>query len=368
MTSTDTDADAAAARAALVKTLVEAGDLTSPGWRAAFEKVPRHLFVPFFFDHDGSRIAGDDDSTRERWFAAVHEDRALVTHRTGGTASSSSSQPSLMAAMLEALDVADGMSVLEIGAGTGYNAGLLAHRLGDEKVVTIDVATDITGPAAERLSAAGFHPRVITGDGAAGWPGRAPYDRIIATCRLDHVPPALVAQLAETGFILAPLGSALVRIYRTGPDTAEGRFLPGGAFFMPLRRDGEGGAPARRPTLPTGPNRPSALPAAAVGDNAYRFLASIVEPGLTWQYDLDVDRQIIGARAWAADGSVAALQADGTVAETGPRRIWTALEDAYRMYAIAGSPGSERYGITVEKARQRVWLDSPGGPSWNLSA
>ncbi|MEU9003981.1 methyltransferase domain-containing protein [Streptomyces sp. NPDC048551] len=368
MTITDIDADAATARAALAKTLVEAGDLTDPAWRAAFEEVPRHLFVPFFFDHDGTRIAGDDPQTRERWFAAVHEDRALVTHRTGGAATSSSSQPSLMAAMLEALDAADGMSVLEIGAGTGYSAGLLAHRLGDDRVVTIDVSPDITGPAAERLAVAGFQPLMVTGDGAAGWPDRAPYDRIIATCRLDNVPPALVAQLAETGFLLAPIGSALVRVYRTGPDTAEGRFLPGGAFFMPLRRDGGDGAPVRRPDLPTGTGRPSALPAAAVADNAFRFLVSIVEPGLTWQYDVDDARQITGARVWAADGSIAALQADGTVTETGPRRLWTALEDAFRAYAAAGSPGPERYGITVDRVGQRVWLDSPDGPSWNLSA
>ncbi|MEW2412620.1 methyltransferase domain-containing protein [Streptomyces sp. NPDC046866] len=367
MTLTDLDTDAATARTALARRLADAGDLTDPAWQAAFTDVPRHLFVPYFYDNDGARIAGDDPDARQRWFTAVHDDRPLVTHRTSGAATSSSSQPSVMATMLEALDVRDGMTVLEIGAGTGYNAALLAHRLGDDHVVTIDVADDITGPATEHLAAAGYHPLVLTGDGAAGWPDRAPYDRIMATCRLDRIPPALIAQLADEGVILAPLGNALARIHRTGPDTAEGRFLPGGVFFMALRQDSQDGVPLRRPDLPTGPGRPSTLPITAVSDNAFRFLVSIVEPGLTWQYNMGEDKQITGATLWAADGSLAALRPDGTVAETGPRPIWAALEDAHRTYTGADSPGPARYGVTIDKTGQRVWLDSPEGPTWTLA-
>lgn len=367
MITDDPAQDAATARAKLAQTLVDAGDLADPAWRSAFEQVPRHVFVPYYFDHAGNRIAADDPATYEQWFAAVHDDRSLVTHQTNGAATSSSSQPSLMATMLEALDVEDGMRVLEIGAGTGYNAALLAHRLGDDNVVTVDVAPDITGPARDRLAATGHRPLVITGDGAFGWPDGAPYDRVIVTCRLDAVPAALIKQLADTGFILAPLGNALARIRRTGKRTADGRFLPGGAFFMPLRRSAGDGIPQRRPALPTGGGRPSSLPAAAVVDNAFRFLASIVEPGLVWQYDLDDDKQPTGARVWSADGSLASLHADGTVSETGPRSLWSALESAYRVFQEADKPGPDRYGITVDEQSQRIWLDSPDGPSWALT-
>ncbi|MCZ9339668.1 methyltransferase domain-containing protein, partial [Streptomyces sp. TRM76130] len=104
---------------------------------------------------------------------------------------SSSSQPSLMALMLAELRVADGDRVLEIGAGTGYNAALLCHRLGDDGLVTtVDLDPEITDSARRHLDAAGYHPAVVTGDGARGVPGRAPYDRIIATCALPAVPRA----------------------------------------------------------------------------------------------------------------------------------------------------------------------------------
>lgn len=137
--------DAAAARAKLAQSLVDAGDLTDPAWRDAFEAVPRHLFVPYFYDHTGRKISVDDPETRTQWFTAVHEDRALVTHRTDGAATSSSSQPSIMATMLEALQVEGGfgMRVLEIGTGTGYNAALLSHRLGALNVTSIDTEPEL---------------------------------------------------------------------------------------------------------------------------------------------------------------------------------------------------------------------------------
>ncbi|MER5490207.1 methyltransferase domain-containing protein [Streptomyces sp. NPDC002490] len=361
MTTDDLPTRAAEARRALARTLVGAGDLTDPEWRRAFEEVPRHVFVPYFYAPSGERISGDD-----RWFTAVHEDRSLVTHRTAGAATSSSSQPSLMATMLEALAVAEGTRVLEIGAGTGYNAALLAHRLGDDHVTTVDLAEDITGPARERLATAGYQPTVITGDGSLGAPDRAPYDRIIVTCGLSTVPPALLQQLTNDGFLLAPLGNALARVHPTGPGTATGRFLPHGAFFMPLRHTASDGVPTRRPPLPAGPGRPSTLPAATIADNHFRFLAGIAVPGLTWQYDLGEDGGITGARVWHSDGSIAQLQPDNTVGEAGPRPLWTLLEEAHRTYQDAGRPASDRYGVTITREGQRVWLDELDGLSWIL--
>ncbi|WP_206050712.1 methyltransferase domain-containing protein [Nocardioides speluncae] len=358
-------AEAASARVRLVQGLADAGALTDPAWRSAFVHVPRDAFVPYFYDHAGSLISRDDPETAAEWFTAVHENRALVTHRTNGAATSSTSQPSVMAVMLEALAAEDGMTVLEIGTGTGYNAALLAHRLGDVHVVTIDLTTDITAAARDRLAATGRSPLVVTGDGAAGYPERAPYDRIIATCRLRTIPPALTEQLTDSGLIVTPLGNALARIHRTGLATAEGRFLPDGAFFMPLRHPGEASLPSR-PQLPTKPGRPSTLPATALADNSFRFLASIVEPDLTWQYDLGDDQQISGARVWSTDGSIAHLHTDTSVSETGPRPLWRNLEDAHTFYQEAGEPSPDRYGVTIEGQMQRVWFNDPDGPSWTL--
>ncbi|MGO4630477.1 methyltransferase domain-containing protein [Streptomyces sp. 2RAF24] len=363
MTTEATRPDAAAARAKLVQGLVDIGAITDPRWRAAFDSVPRDVFVPYFFNAVGQRISGDDPGTANVWFDAVHADRSLVTHRTAGAATSSSTEPSLMAAMLHALDVTDGMKVLEIGTGTGYNAALLAHRLGNDQVVTVDITDEITAPAGERLAVAGYAPVVVTGDGAAGWPDGAPYDRIIATCRLDAVPSALLHQLTDCGLILAPLGNALARIHRTGEHAAEGRFLSG-AFFMAMRH-GEGTGVTRRPELPTGEGRPTLLPAADVVNGDFRFLVSIVAPGLVWQYDLDDSGTPDGARVWAPDGSIASLTPDGTVTESGA--LWTRLEKAHAEFIESGRPTPDRYGVTVDGPTQRVWLDTPTGPSWPLT-
>ncbi|WP_406296524.1 methyltransferase domain-containing protein [Embleya sp. NBC_00888] len=368
MPAPDLTDEAQPLRHKLVQTLVDSRRLTDPTWRRAFERVPRHLFMPSFYDQAGKVISSTDPDTHEQWLAAVYSDRSLVTHRTDGAATSSSSEPSLMARMLEALDLADKMTVLEIGTGTGYNAALLADRLGDGNVVSIDVTPDITTPARGRLTAAKYAPLVVTGDGALGWPNRGPYDRILATCGIHAVPQAWIEQLTDDGFILAPLGGALVRIERTGPGTATGRFLLGGAYFMPLRREAGDGVPAQRPSLPNDKRHASVLPASALTDPGYRFIAEIALPHLVWQYDLGDNGTISAARVWASDGSIADLHADGTVAQAGPRQLWDLLELAYQSYAASDRPAPDCYGLTVTPDQQYVWLDAPdSGQRWNLS-
>ncbi|NML53353.1 methyltransferase domain-containing protein [Streptomyces sp. R302] len=365
MTAHDLDTEASTARAQLTQSLADAGVITDPAWRAAFREVPRHLFVPAFYDHTGRLIRGDDPGTAAEWFAAVHDDRPLVTRRTDGVATSSSTEPSLMAEMLHALDVEDGMRVLEIGTGTGYNAGLLAHRLGGAQVVTVDLSPDITGPARAHLAAAGLSPFVVTGDGVDGWPSGAPYDRIIATCRLHAIPLPLLQQLTADGLLLAPLGGALALLRRTGSDAAEGRFLSR-AFFMAMRRGGADTGVSRRPPLPEGRARQSSVGASLLADNDFRFLVSVVAPGLVWQYDLTQEGKPEAARVWAPDGSIASLAADGSVREAGPRRLWALIEDAHDVFVDADSPGPGRYGVSVTGPEQRVWLDEPGGHGWGL--
>lgn len=225
MTSSLDIADQAAAmRAELVGRLVDEGLLTDEAWRAAFEEVPAHAFVPAFYDYSGHRIAEDDPATRGQWLSEVYSDRPLVTHRTDGAATSSRSEPSLMAGMLDALQVEPGMKILEIGTGTGYNAALMSHRLGSDNVTTIDVVAELTEAARERLADVGYQPVVDTGNGALGCPLYAPYHRIIATCRVDTIPVPWVRQLTDDGFILAPISGALARVRRTGRESAEGRF------------------------------------------------------------------------------------------------------------------------------------------------
>ncbi|QPP08827.1 methyltransferase domain-containing protein [Streptomyces bathyalis] len=308
----------------LVRQIVAGGSLADPAWQAAFAEVPRELFVPYYYvtvsGGRQERLWRDDPDPgrRERWLAGVYDDLPLATRVRDGELISSSSQPSLMARMLEALDVRDGMRVLEIGTGSGYNAALLAHRLGDERITTVDLEPGITGTAREHLAAAGYRPRIVTGDGALGAPAYAPYDRVIATCALRAVPPAWLAQSVPGGVVLAPVGTGLVSLRVEGPREGEGRFLATPAYFVPLRGGGVPGE-AVQPAAPA-----HGIPRHAQRQDSFHFLFSL------------------------AGGSVEP-------------------HDAYELWREAGRPERERYGVTVRDGLQWAWLDDPDGPhTWPL--
>ena len=173
---------------------------------AAFLAVPRHIFLP--------RVEAIE----------AYRDTAIVTKSdASGLSVSSSTQPTMMAIMLEQLELAAGQRVLEIGTGTGYNAALIATIVGDARsVVTIDIEPDLISQARVSLAAAGFADvTVICGDGAAGAPGQAPYDRIIATVGAWDLAPQWLAQLAPGGRIVLPLSvrgiQLSVAFERSGP-------------------------------------------------------------------------------------------------------------------------------------------------------
>ncbi|MFD7228014.1 methyltransferase domain-containing protein [Streptomyces sp. NPDC059881] len=311
---------AAEVRAALLRRMNATGALEDPAWRAAFAEVPRHLFVPYYYVSTFAGYerlwSGDSDpDRRERWLRGAYADGPLATRVRDGELVSSSSQPSLMARMLDALEVRDGHSVLEIGAGTGYNAALLAHRLGDSHVTTVDLDPEITESARSHLQAAGYHPTVITGDGARGCPGRAPFDRVIATCALPSVPQSWLPQCRPGGLILAPLANGLVLLRVRDADHAEGHFLHTPAFFVPLR----GGGPVRTAIPHVG-----GLPRRVAGSELFRFLLTLTAGSLD-------------------------------------------PHEALSLWQREQRPERERFGATVSGGRQWAWLDDPEGPyAWPL--
>jgi len=201
--------------------------IRTPRVQAAMREVPRHVFLP-----------------RVPLRRAYANDVAATKRDADGIPISAASQPSIVGAMLEQLATAPGDRVLEIGAGTGYNAALLAYLAGgDGTVVTMDVDDDIVDGARAALSAAGFPDvTVVRGDGALGHPPGAPYDRIIATVGARDVPLAWQEQLAPGGRIVVPLrlrGSVMRSIAferAPGPDSRVLRSVSSEMCgFMPMR-------------------------------------------------------------------------------------------------------------------------------------
>ena len=190
---TDETQDAGTAlRQALVDKLVREGSIRSPRVEAAFRAVPRHLFVP--------------DIPLE----TVYSDTHITTKMVDGQGLSSSSQPTMMAVMLDRLQLSPGQRVLEIGAGTGYNAALLAHIVGVQgQVATIDIDEDIVVAARAHLAADGDgHVEVRCADGALGLADLAPYDRVIVTAKANDLPGAWREQLTPTGRLVVPMSIA----------------------------------------------------------------------------------------------------------------------------------------------------------------
>ena len=271
-------------RDGLVSELRSRGVIHSEAIAAAFAMVPRERFIP--------------EVVAEQGLEAAYQDRAFPTkHDRQGMPISSSSQPAIMAEMLELLELAPGQRVLEIGAGTGYNAAVLSRLVGAEgRVTTIDIDPEIVGRAKRALGDAGYRADVRQGDGRAGFAKHQPYDRIIVTASADQLQPAWLEQLAEGGRIIVPL--------RLDPDADAIQLIPvferrgqwlrslettsGG--FMPLH-GGDGGWRSPPASLTAARHRPgkhsqyasiSGAPVARLSDAAgRRLLAAALGPPAT---------------------------------------------------------------------------------------
>jgi protein-L-isoaspartate(D-aspartate) O-methyltransferase len=153
---------------------------------AAMEKVPRHRFVP----RDMERYA--------------YRNRPLPIGY-GQTIS----QPFLVAYMTDLLGVGKTAKVLEVGTGSGYQAAILGELV--QEVYTIEIIEPLAMRATETLKANGYrNVQVRAGDGYYGWEQQAPFDAIIVTAAVSHVPPSLIKQLKRGGRILIPLGSSFL--------------------------------------------------------------------------------------------------------------------------------------------------------------
>ncbi|WP_017614234.1 methyltransferase domain-containing protein [Nocardiopsis salina] len=378
---------------ALIEAMVADGTLTDPGLIAAFRAVPRHSFIP---DSGASTVRGtalNAAGNPERWLAAVYADNAIITRLDEGgvprqrgdeatprtpeaeAATSSSSAPTVLARLLGLADLVYGHRALEIGTGTGWNTALLAHRLGDDSVDSVEIDPRVADNARQALSAEGRSPRITVSDGYAGHPEGAPYDRITSTCGVRALPPAWLEQVAEGGIIVCPWGAlegagVLARFECPGDGTAQGTFH-GGVGFVPLRVPGPQSPPVHdNGQQPDEYRLTQEDPIAPLMSFPSAFALSVMVP------DWRVRRRWIGTGSgvWINDGaneSWVRVYPYGTswmIEQGGPRSIWDEFEDALDEWAELGEPGPERFGISVAgDGTHRIRLDSPEARTWDVS-
>ena len=210
MTRDRDPAEAREYRAELIREL--SGEIGDARVLDAIASVPRHLFMP------GASLY-----------------RAYANHAAAIGYGQTISQPYVVGIMTEALELEGRKRVLEIGTGSGYQAAILSV-LGAE-VYSIEVVKELAEEARERLVRLGYaHIHVRAGDGYAGWPEEAPFDRVIVTAAPEEVPHVLLDQLAEGGILVAPIGptgwgQSLLRYRKTRgllscEDLGRVRFVP----------------------------------------------------------------------------------------------------------------------------------------------
>jgi protein-L-isoaspartate(D-aspartate) O-methyltransferase len=209
-------------RRQMVDRLRDTGVLVTPSVEEAMSRVPRDLFIPQVDDY-------------------AYVDDAVIVKRSGdGTPISSASQPTMVATMLEQLQVSPGHYILEVGTGTGYNAALLAALVGDDgHVVSVELEPDLAESARRVLAQLGEQRvEIVVGDGRNGYQPRAPYDRIIITAGASRVMRPWGDQLVDGGRLVVPLvdytGRGLSVIFdKVGGELVRGAEVPCG--FLPIR-------------------------------------------------------------------------------------------------------------------------------------
>ncbi|MBI0375331.1 ATP-grasp peptide maturase system methyltransferase [Streptomyces albiflaviniger] len=379
--------DTAPERRALAERLQRAGVLTHPMWRAAVEAVPRELFL-----RPGVFLPADDGRWRPvtslgEWVKIAYRDESLVTqldgHLTAGQATepvpgvptSSSTTPVTVVGMVEALDVQDGHTVLEIGTGTGYSTALMCHRLGEDNVTTIEVDPGVAARADAVLEAAGYSTWTVTGDGLLGHPRRAPYDRVIATCAVRRVPHTWVRQTKPGGIILATLapgswayGTGLAKVTVNDDGTAEGRII-GESSFMQARSQAvvplAGDLSAR--TAYADSEREAKVPPTMLEEWMPAFLAQLAAPGAQLVraaqgdgtqrlYVFDADRESFAA--FTENGS------GWTVRQGGPVALWDDIERTLIAWQDAERPDISTVRLRATPRSHTYWIGDRPALRW----
>jgi protein-L-isoaspartate(D-aspartate) O-methyltransferase len=377
---------AAQLRQQLVESLLQAGVLQAPALEQAFLRIPREAFVPYFYEQEATsptmawRLVCADELGQEDYLTAVYRNQSLVTKLDERRwPVSSSSQPAVMARMLEALDVQPGQLVLEIGTGSGYNAALLATLTGEaSQVVTIERDAELAstaGEALERVLDPGM--TVIVEDGVMGWPPGAPYDRIIATASAPTLPMAWVKQLRPEGKLVMDLQGTLASGFLVVEKTAarvSGHFLPEPLHFMPLETEAITMPHTKLASLlqqgcqATFTQEDDAAFPETLLDPAFRWFVQWRIPGCQVSKRKQLQRDtgsVIHSILVIEPRSQALVRFQKHQEEAGWRgevfsspSFWQELQQAYAAFHALGEPGQQQYQLIVEEEGPALLIGS----------
>lgn len=179
---------------------------------AAMKSIPRHLFVP------------------EKELENAYADYPLPIG-----CDQTISAPHMVAIMCDLLDIQDGMKVLEIGAGSGYHAAVMAVLAGSGHVYTVERIDSLASSARDNLKKAGLkNVTVIVDDGSLGLPGFAPYDRISVAAASPEILKTLTDQLKYGGKLVIPVGKHYQELYLVTKTDGLKKEAKGGVVFVPL--------------------------------------------------------------------------------------------------------------------------------------
>ncbi|MEV0620314.1 protein-L-isoaspartate(D-aspartate) O-methyltransferase [Nonomuraea sp. NPDC050404] len=289
------------------------------------------------------------------------------------------SAPGIVFPFLELLAPQEGDRILEIGTGSGWTTAMLSWAAGPDGITSIEVDERVATQAADNLRAAGYRPNLRIGNGVKGRPRDAPFDRVHVTAGVSHIPMAWIEQTRPGGVIVLPwhagglLGHRL-RLTVVDGTTAFGRFH-GTASYMMLREQRYNSRwsahhheEATHSTTRINPRTFWSMEPGA------HLMCLALAPRIGW-YDTSEDDENslllyelddhTGQGSWAAcDHKPGA--ADAEVAQYGGRRLWDELSSAYLQWASLGSPGYDRFGITVDPTGVHLWLDRPTALTWKV--
>ncbi|MFD3562156.1 methyltransferase domain-containing protein [Streptomyces sp. NPDC058686] len=341
------------------KALADKVTAAAPAWHDAVSKTPRHLLVPRWWrripnsptqewelvdlpeDSPERLHAAYTDETLVTRVGPTHADHATSGEYGKGDPTSSSTLPGLIVSMAHRLDAKPGHKVLDVGTGSGYSAGLFAHRFGDENVTSVDMDAYLVEAARARLAEFGRTPRIEAIDATGELP-EAEYDRIMATVSVRPVPASWLRALRPGGRLVTTIAhTALLITADMGTDgIARGSVQPDPATFMETRQAAD---------YPAKLNDVFVSARVREGEDVRPSHGAIPdlwqEWPLRWLYELDTPGVETRAATYpndgrrvvwllAADGSWARAE-DGTtpmVHQGGPHRLWDDLERVRRKW------------------------------------